>query len=48
MVRQIVASQGPSGPNLDYLLELAAALRAMNADDPHVFELAEAARTHLS
>lgn len=48
MVHQIVTSRGPSGPNLDYLLELAAALRAMNADDPHVFELAEAARTHRS
>ncbi|MDZ7668905.1 MAG: gamma-glutamylcyclotransferase [Gammaproteobacteria bacterium] len=47
MVRQIVSSHGPSGANLDYLLELAAALRAMNADDPHVFELAEAASAEL-
>jgi glutathione-specific gamma-glutamylcyclotransferase len=48
MVRQIVDSAGPSGRNIDYLLDLADALRAMNADDPHVFELAEAARQYAS
>lgn len=30
---------GPSGTNLDYLLQLAEALRAMGVDDPHVFAL---------
>ena len=36
----IIASRsGPSGPNLEYLLELAAALRAMGVEDPHVFAL---------
>lgn len=39
MVRQIAASRGPSGSNREYLLELAAALRELGADDPHVFEL---------
>lgn len=36
---QVRASRGPSGHNLEYVLELAAALRAMGAEDPHVFEL---------
>lgn len=30
---------GPSGTNLEYLLELAGALRRMGVDDPHVFAL---------
>ncbi len=36
---QIIRSQGPSGHNLEYLQELAEALRQLGADDPHVFEL---------
>ncbi|NND36465.1 MAG: gamma-glutamylcyclotransferase [Gammaproteobacteria bacterium] len=32
-------SAGPSGTNLDYLRELANALRALDVADPHVFEL---------
>lgn len=43
MARQIASSEGPSGPNLDYLLQLAAALRALGSDDPHVFALEAAA-----
>ena len=39
MATQIARSVGPSGRNADYLVELAAALRALGADDPHVFEL---------
>ena len=39
MVEQIRRSAGPSGANIDYLRELAAALRALEIDDPHVFEL---------
>ncbi|MDX2438517.1 MAG: gamma-glutamylcyclotransferase [Acidobacteriota bacterium] len=36
---QIRRSAGPSGTNLEYLLELAAALRRFDISDPHVFEL---------
>ena len=46
MVRQIATSHGPSGANSEYLLELAAALRAIDAHDPHVFELEAAVRSH--
>ena len=40
IARQILASRGPSGSNVEYLHELAAALRDLDVDDPHVFELA--------
>ena len=40
IARQILTSRGPSGSNVEYLHELAAALRDLDADDPHVFELA--------
>lgn len=36
---QIARSVGPSGPNSEYLLRLAAALRELGAVDPHVFSL---------
>ena len=39
IARQIAASRGPSGPNSEYLLELAKALRELGKDDPHVFEI---------
>lgn len=42
MVRHIARSAGPSGPNDEYLLELARWLRAHDLDDPHVLELADA------
>ena len=44
MARQIQNSAGPSGRNIDYLIELANALRDMGAEDPHVFALEAAAR----
>lgn len=39
IARQIVTSAGPSGSNRDYVYRLAEALRALDASDPHVFEL---------
>ena len=36
---QIARSRGPSGSNLEYLLHLAEALREIDAEDPHVFEI---------
>lgn len=39
IARQIERSRGPSGENREYLLRLAAALRELETDDPHVFEL---------
>lgn len=39
IARQILTSRGPSGPNDEYLLRLATALREIGADDPHVFAL---------
>lgn len=44
MAAHIVASSGPSGRNLDYLLELAEALRELEFHDAHVAELAARAR----
>lgn len=44
MVAQIHTSAGPSGRNVDYLLELAQALRANAFEDDHVFELEAALR----
>ena len=45
MARQIRLSVGPSGRNVDYLLELADALRGLQAHDPHVFALEAAVRS---
>lgn len=38
---QIRSARGPSGPNAEYALELAAALRSIEADDDHVFAIAD-------
>lgn len=37
---QVRRSRGPSGENVEYVLRLAEALRAMGAEDDHVFGLA--------
>jgi cation transport regulator ChaC len=43
IARQILSSHGPSGPNPEYLLELAESLRRIKgADDPHVFAIERA------
>lgn len=39
LARRIASAHGPSGPNRDYLLNLAIALRELGHDDPHVFAL---------
>jgi glutathione-specific gamma-glutamylcyclotransferase len=39
IARQIRASHGPSGSNVEYLIRLAEALREMGAEDEHVFSL---------
>jgi cation transport regulator ChaC len=44
IARQIVASSGPSGPNRDYVLDLAAALHEYGATDTHVFAVADRVR----
>jgi cation transport protein ChaC len=36
---QVRRARGPSGPNVEYVTRLAEALRAMGAEDPHVFDL---------
>jgi cation transport regulator ChaC len=38
---QIRDARGPSGSNSEYALELAAALRSIEADDDHVFAIAD-------
>lgn len=40
IARQVRAAAGASGPNAEYVLRLAQALRDLGADDPHVFGLA--------
>ncbi len=47
IAKQISISHGPSGSNLEYLLQLAAALREIDADDPHVFELEALVKARL-
>jgi cation transport regulator ChaC len=42
MLAQIRAAVGPSGANVEYVLRLAEALRALGIDDPHVDALARA------
>ncbi len=39
IARHICRSHGPSGPNDEYLLSLAVALRELDLDDPHIFAI---------
>lgn len=39
---QIASASGPSGANVEYVVELARSLRAMGAEDAHVFAVEEA------
>ncbi|WP_317204114.1 gamma-glutamylcyclotransferase [Janthinobacterium sp.] len=39
IARHIARSAGPSGPNSEYLIHLAVALREMGKTDPHVFTI---------
>ncbi|HZG19636.1 MAG TPA: gamma-glutamylcyclotransferase [Herbaspirillum sp.] len=39
IARQIAGAAGPSGPNSEYLLKLAQALRELGAEDAHVFAI---------
>ena len=41
IAHHIARSSGPSGPNSEYLIHLAAALRELGKDDPHVFTIEE-------
>lgn len=45
---QVLAARGPSGPNLEYVLKLAEALRGLGAEDVHVEELVVALRARQS
>jgi cation transport regulator ChaC len=42
LVAQIQRARGPSGANVEYVIRLAEALRALDAEDEHVFTLASA------
>jgi cation transport regulator ChaC len=41
IAEQVQHSHGPSGPNVEYVAQLAAALRRMGAEDEHVLDLAK-------
>ena len=44
MAKTILTSIGPSGPNKEYLYNLASALKEMDIDDEHIFELEKAVK----
>ena len=44
IAQQIFRAKGPSGPNAEYLIELAEGLRAIGVSDEHVFSLEQQVR----
>lgn len=44
IAEQVAASSGPSGPNSDYVLYLADALRELGVVDSHIFAVADRLR----
>ena len=42
MAKTILTSIGPSGKNIDYLYNLAIAMRHIDLDDEHIFQLEKA------
>ncbi|RUO58983.1 gamma-glutamylcyclotransferase [Pseudidiomarina insulisalsae] len=48
IARHIARSEGPSGPNSEYLLNLANSLRELETDDAHVFAIERALLTEKS
>ncbi|XP_047322866.1 gamma-glutamylcyclotransferase 2-3 isoform X1 [Impatiens glandulifera] len=48
IAKQIASSEGPSGPNKDYLFHLEESLKSYGCEDKHVMELADEVRRLLS
>lgn len=48
IAEQVLRCTGPSGPNREYVLELAEALAGMGADDEHVMQLAALVRGRVA
>ncbi len=48
IAEQVVRSEGPSGSNSEYVLQLADSLQALGAHDGHVFRLASLVRERLA
>jgi len=46
MIDQMRCAVGPSGPNVEYVLRLDAALREIGGEDPHLSEIADRLRRH--
>jgi cation transport regulator ChaC len=44
---QVIDAEGPSGPNREYVLELARSLRQMGSSDSHVFRLERVLRSMI-
>jgi len=46
LAKQIATAKGPSGPNDEYLYNLAESMRKLEVDDPELFKLEEAVRAY--